>query len=115
MILALVGIYGVTSWAVSQRTREIGIRMALGAGRGRVLRMVLLSGARWSALGLALGLAVSLAFRRVLTGLVFGVSTADPWVYAAAPLVLILAAMLACYLPARRASRVSPLTALRWE
>ena len=115
LILALVGIYGVTSWAVSQRTREIGIRMALGAGRGRVLRMVLLSGARWSALGLALGLAVSLAFRRVLTGLVFGVSTADPWVYAAAPLVLILAAMLACYLPARRASRVSPLTALRWE
>ncbi|MBZ5724383.1 MAG: ABC transporter permease [Acidobacteriia bacterium] len=115
LVLALVGIYGVTSWAVAQRTREIGIRMALGADRGQVLRMVLRYGARLCGAGLAIGLGGALALRRVLSSLAFGVSTADPAIYGGAVLLLVVAALLACYLPARRASRVAPLAALRWE
>jgi ABC-type antimicrobial peptide transport system permease subunit len=102
LALALVGIYGVVSWAVAQRTREIGIRMALGAGRAQVLSMVLAEGA-------------CLALRPVLAGLVFGVSTADPGVYLGAGVLLLTAALLACYLPALRASRVAPLVALRHD
>ena len=105
----------MVSWAVAQRTREIGIRMALGADRAQVLRMVLAQGARLATVGLALGFAVCLALRPVLAGLTFGVSTADPAVYAAAAVLMLSAALLACYLPARRASRVAPLVALRYE
>jgi putative ABC transport system permease protein len=115
LVLALVGIYGVTSWAVAQRTREIGIRLALGASRARVCRMVLLSAARWTAAGLALGLAGAFALRRALASLAFGVSAADPGVYSAATLLLIATALLAAYIPARRAARVPPWIALRWE
>ena len=115
LVLALVGIYGVMAWAVTQRTREIGVRMALGAGRGRVLGMVMAQGARIAVGGLAMGLAACLALRPVLTGLVFGVSTAEPGVYAGAAVVLLSAALLACYVPARRASKVAPLVALRHE
>jgi putative ABC transport system permease protein len=115
LVLALIGIYGVTSWSVAKRTREIGIRIALGADRPRILRLVLLQGARLSALGLAIGLGGSYALRRVLGTLVFGISPADPSVYAAAAVTLVIAALLACYLPARRASRIPPSTALRWE
>ena len=115
LMLALVGIYGVTSWAVAQRTREIGIRMALGAGRGQILGMVLMQGGRLCAIGLGIGIGGALALRRVIASLAFGVSAADPWVYACAIVLLILAAMLACYFPARRAARVAPLVALRWD
>jgi predicted permease len=115
LILALIGIYGVTSWAVAQRTREIGIRIALGADRPRILRLVLLHGARLCALGLAIGLAASFALRRVLANVAFGVSPNDPYVYTSAAVTLIVAALLACYLPARRAARIPPSAALRWE
>lgn len=115
LILALIGIYGVTSWAVSQRTREIGIRMALGADAGEVRRMVIGYGTRLCVTGLAIGIAGSLALRGFLASLAFEVSTADPFIYGGAVLLMILAALLACYLPARRASRVDPLVALRWE
>jgi putative ABC transport system permease protein len=113
LVLALIGIYGVTSWSVAQRTREIGIRIALGADRPRILRLVLLQAARLCALGLAIGLAGSFALRRVLAAIVFGIAPADPFVYAAATLILTFAALLACYLPARRASTIPPSTALR--
>ena len=115
LALALVGIYGVMSWAVSQRTREIGIRMALGADRGQVLKMVIRYGAKLCAIGLMIGLGGALALRRVLSDLTFNVSTADPVIYSGAALLMFIAALLACYLPARRASRADPLVALRWE
>ena len=115
LALALVGIYGVMSWAVSQRTREIGIRMALGAAGGQVRGMVIRYGMRLCAIGLVIGLAGAFALRRFLSGLTFDVSTADPLIYSGAALLMIFAALLACYLPARRASRVDPLIALRWE
>ena len=115
LALALVGIYGVMSWAVAQRTREIGIRMALGAERGQVLTMVILHGAKLCASGLAIGVAGSLALGRFVSGLTYNVSTADPLICCGASLLMTVAALLACYVPARRASRVDPLVALRWE
>jgi putative ABC transport system permease protein len=115
LVLALVGIYGVMSWSVAQRTREIGIRMALGAQSGEVLAMVLRYALRLTTIGLAIGVAGGLALRRVLSTLVFDVSTADPFIYAGAVLLMLAAALLACYVPARRASRADPLVALRWE
>jgi predicted permease len=115
LVLALVGIYGVMSWSVSLRTREIGIRMALGARSGHVLGAVIRSGLKLSAMGLVVGTAGAFALRGVLAGLVFGVSTADPLIYGSVALLMLAVAILACYLPARRASRVDPLIALRWE
>jgi putative ABC transport system permease protein len=115
MVLSLVGIYGVVSWSVAQRTREIGIRMALGAGRGSLLGMILRQGLALCALGLLLGLSGAWIFRRVLATLVFEVGTFDPAAYAAAAALMLAAGLLACYIPARRASLVDPLVALRWE
>ena len=115
LLLALVGIYGVMSWAVAQRTREIGIRMALGAQTGQVMRMVLRDAVWLACLGLGIGAAAAMALRQVLAGLVFEVSTADPVTYAGAAVLMLAVALLAGYLPARRAGRVEPLTALRWE
>jgi len=115
LVLALVGIYGVMSWTVAQRTREIGIRMALGARSGQVLGMVIRYGLKLSVLGLAIGTAGAFALRRVLAGLVFDVSPADPAIYLSVALLMMAVALAACYVPARRASRVDPLTALRWE
>jgi predicted permease len=115
MGLALVGIYGVMSWTVTRRTREIGIRVALGATTRQVLGGILAYGIKLSALGLTIGIAGALAARRFLATLVFGVSTADPWIYSGVALLMLAVALAACYIPARRASRVDPLTALRWE
>jgi putative ABC transport system permease protein len=115
LILALVGIYGVMTWSVGQRTREIGIRVALGAGSGEVLTMIIGYGLKLSALGLALGIAGAFALRRLLRGLVFDVSPSDPLIYAGVAALMLSVALLACYIPARRASRVDPLVALRWE
>jgi predicted permease len=115
LMLALVGIYGVMSWSVAQRTREIGIRVALGASARQVLGAVVGYGMKLSTLGLAIGLVGALAARRFLSTLVFGVSTADPWIYAGVALLMLFVALAACYIPARRASRVDPLIALRWE
>ena len=114
LMLAVVGIYGVMSYLVSQRTREIGIRLALGANGHDILRLVIGNGARLIAAGIAIGIVASIALHRLVSSLLFGVSAADT---AAGFAVVILAAvaMVACYLPALRATRVSPLNALRYE
>ncbi len=113
--LAVVGIYGVVSYSVSQRTNEIGIRMALGARSEDTLRIVLLQGTRLAGIGIALGLVGSLALNRLLENFVFGVTTVDPVTYVVTSTVLGLVALAATYLPARRAGRVDPMMALRAE
>ena len=113
--LALVGIYGVVSWSVAQRTREIGIRLTLGASPNTVVGEVLRYGIRVSAAGLTIGLMAAFLLRRFLTSLVFDVSPSDPLTYAAVAGLMLAVALTACYIPARRASRVDPLIALRWE
>jgi putative ABC transport system permease protein len=115
LLLAALGIYGVISYAVAQRTAEIGIRMALGAQSGHVLRMVAGSGLRIVLAGTAAGALGALALTRYLSGLLFGVSSLDAVTFAAMAAVLAAVALLACYLPARRASRISPTVALRYE
>jgi predicted permease len=115
LTLAAVGISGVVSFAVTQRTREIGIRMALGAHKGDVMRMLLKRSMAAALLGVAFGLAASLALTRFLTELLFEVKPMDPLVLSAAALILTSVAFLACYLPARRATKVDPLIALRCE
>ena len=117
LLLAAIGIYGVISYLVGQRTREIGIRLALGAQQHHVLRMVLGQGARMALLGMVLGLAAALGLTQLLArySLLFGVSAADPITFAAVMLLLLLVTLLACYIPARRAMRVDPLVALRYE
>jgi putative ABC transport system permease protein len=103
----------VLAYFVGQRTREIGVRMALGAEAGAVIRLVLAEGLRPIAIGMAIGLAASLAFSRALSQLVYDVSTYDPVVFVAVPLFLAGAALLASYLPARQATRIDPMVALR--
>src|SRR5262245_854384 len=115
LLLATIGIYGVMHYAVAQRTRDIGIRTALGARRAEILALVLREGLSLAAAGVALGLAGALALTRVLRGLVYGVSTTDPLTFIATGLGLTAVALLACYVPARRAARVDPMLALRAE
>lgn len=115
MFLAAIGVYGVMAYAVTQRTREIGIRMALGAGSSQVLALVLRQSLRLTMLGVVLGLAGSLAATRLLTGMLYGVSATDPKTYATVSLILAAVALVATTLPARRASKVAPMVALRHE
>jgi predicted permease len=115
LLLATIGIYGVKSYAVSRRTREIGIRVALGAEPSRVRWMILREGLITTAAGLATGFLLGLALARACAGMLYNVSAHDPVTLAAAPLILAAAAIAACWLPARRATRVSPMTALRTE
>jgi ABC-type antimicrobial peptide transport system permease subunit len=111
----VVGVYGVKSYVVSQRTREIGIRMALGAPSSSVRWLVLREGVWLTAAGLAAGLPLAALIATTLGGLLYEVSAFDPLVFASAPAVLAAAALAACYLPARRATRIAPLIALRTE
>jgi predicted permease len=115
LILAIIGVYGVLSYSVNQQTREIGIRMAMGAQGGRVLRLVVGQGMRLAGAGLILGLIVAFAAMRLLGSLLFGISAHDPLTFGAVSLMLTSAAALACYIPARRATKVDPIIALRYE
>jgi ABC-type antimicrobial peptide transport system permease subunit len=115
LVLAAVGLYGVMAYVVLERTRELGIRMAIGATPASVLRMILGHGIRLALLGVAAGLIASLALTRVLSSLLFQVGDRDPATFALVSALLIAVACLACYFPARRAMKVDPMVALRYE
>jgi putative ABC transport system permease protein len=115
LLLSALGIYSVLSYSVAQRTREIGVRVALGAERGSILGLVVGGGARLALLGIAVGMVAALALTRLMTDLLYGVRATDPVTFCAMAIVLVATSLLACYIPARRAIRVDPLVALRYE
>ena len=115
LLLATAGVFGVMAYSVSRRTREIGVRIALGAGSGDVLKMILSQGLRTIFIGVSIGIAGSLALTRTVESLLFGVTATDPLTFGGVTLLLVAAALLACYIPARRATRVDPMIALRYE
>jgi putative ABC transport system permease protein len=115
LVLAAVGLYGAIAYSVAERTRETGIRMALGAGAGDIQRMIVAQGLALTLAGLAIGTLAALALTRLMSGLLFQVSAADPTTFAASALLFAAIAALASYLPARRATRVDPTEALRYE
>jgi putative ABC transport system permease protein len=115
VLLALIGIYGVMSYAVTQRTHEIGVRVALGARRGAIVRMVVRQGMTVAVVGIAAGVAAALGLTRLMAAMLFDVRPDDPLTFAVVAATLAAAALAACWLPAVRASRVDPLVALRYE
>jgi ABC-type antimicrobial peptide transport system permease subunit len=115
LILASIGIYGVMSYTVTQRTREIGIRVALGAGTNDVMRMVLGESLRLSLVAVAIGLGVALALGRVVRSVLYGVSSADPLTLIPVTILILVVCLVASFLPARRATKVDPMVALRYE
>jgi ABC-type antimicrobial peptide transport system permease subunit len=115
LLLSSMGIYGVVSYLVGQQTREIGIRIALGAQRGDVMRLVLGDGVKMALTGVGVGLAAAMGLTRLMSSVLFGVSATDPLTFGGVALLLALVALAAAYIPARRATRVDPLVALRYE
>jgi putative ABC transport system permease protein len=115
LLIAAIGIYGVISYSVTQRTREIGVRMALGAPRRDVLRMIVGEGMRMGIAGIAAGLAGAVAVSRALSSMLFGVQARDPLTFASVATILVAIVLAACYLPARRATAIDPVIALREE
>jgi len=115
LMLASIGIYGVVSYVVGQRTQEIGVRIAMGAQRSEVLRLVLAQGATMAALGAAVGLVAALALTRLMGTMLYAISAADPLTYLCVVVLLFLVSMAACWLPARRAAGINPVDALRHE
>jgi len=115
LLLAAIGLYGVLAYSVARRTREIGIRMALGAQIADVIRLILNQGLVLVAVGGVIGMAVALATGRVLRAFLFGVSSSDPLTFVAVTVLLAAVALLACWLPARRATRINPTESLRYE
>ena len=114
-MLSSVGIYGVISYLVGQRTHEIGIRVALGAQRSDVMKLVLGEGTKMALIGVGIGIVAGLMLTRLMSKMLFGVSAADPLTFGGVAILLTLVALAACYVPARRATRVDPIIALRYE
>lgn len=113
LILASIGLYGVISYAVAQRTQELGVRMALGANTGNIIKLVVMHGLRLAVIGVAIGLFLAFGVTRVFASLLYGINATDPLTFVIMPVLLILITLLACFVPARRATRVNPVTALR--